>query len=333
MGELSGKLALVTGGAKNIGRAIADELAARGADLVINYFHSFEAAKQAKTELERAGTSVTLLRGSVAQQTHVDQMFDTIQVRHGHLDILVNNAAAGALVPADHLTDDYLDRAWNTNLKGSIWCARRAAPLMAARGGGAIVNVSSLGARLVLSNYLASAPAKAAVEALTRYLAVEYAPLGIRVNSASASMLVSEVAGAFPDSERLLDVITEATPMARLGTPKEFADVVAFLVSEQSRWITGQVLVVDGGLSLGAAMCSPPRREPAPEAVPANAHDTADDIAIVGMGLVSAGANSPEEYWSMRLSGAELFVDVPPDRWAMSRFCSPDESVEDKSYQ
>ncbi|HEX4726101.1 MAG TPA: SDR family oxidoreductase, partial [Pseudonocardiaceae bacterium] len=338
MGELSGKLALVTGGAKNIGRAIAGELAARGADLVINYFHSSEAAKQAKAELERAGTSVTLVRGSVAQQAHVDEMFDTIQERHGHLDILINNAAAGALVPADQLTDEYLDRAWNTNLKGSIWCARRAAPLMAARGGGAIVNVSSLGARLVLSNYLASAPAKAAVEALTRYLAVEYAPLGVRVNSASASMLVSEVADAFPDSEALLDVITEATPMGRLGTPKEFADVVAFLVSEQSRWITGQVVVVDGGLSLGAALCSPPRRESAPEVrKPAvevtERDDSADEIAIVGMGMVSAGANSPEEYWAMRLAGAELFTDVPPDRWAMSRFCSPDESAEDKSYQ
>lgn len=337
MAELSGKLALVTGGAKNVGRAIADALAARGADLVINYFHSADAAKRAKVELERAGTSVTLVRGSVAQESHVNQMFDTIQERHGHLDILVNNAAAGALLPADQLTEDYLDRAWNTNLKGAIWCARRAAPLMAARGGGAIVNVSSLGARLVLSHYLASAPAKAAVEALTRYLAVEYAPLGIRVNSASASMLVSEVADAFPDSERLLKLISDATPMGRLGTPREFADVVAFLVSAQSRWVTGQTIIVDGGLTLGSAMCAlpPPEAAPAvvPAAVPADENDGDDAIAIVGMGLVSAGANSPAEYWSLRLAGAELFVDVPRDRWTMSRFCSPDESAEDKAYQ
>jgi NAD(P)-dependent dehydrogenase (short-subunit alcohol dehydrogenase family)/3-oxoacyl-(acyl-carrier-protein) synthase len=341
MGELSGKLALVTGGAKNIGREIAGELAARGADLIINYFHSSDAAKQSKIDLERAGTSVTLVRGSVAQEAHVNQMFDTIQERYGHLDILINNAAAGALVPADQLTEDYLDRAWNTNLKGAIWCARRAAPLMATRGGGAIVNVSSLGARLVLHNYLASAPAKAAVEALTRYLAVEYAPLGIRVNSASASMLVSEVADAFPDSAELLKVIADATPFGRLGTPKEFADVVAFLVSEQSRWITGQTIVVDGGLALGASLCSPPRErppEPAAAVSPArvtNRDDPAsdDDIAIVGMGMVCGGANSPAEYWAMRLSGAELFADVPPDRWTMARFCSADESAEDKAYQ
>jgi NAD(P)-dependent dehydrogenase (short-subunit alcohol dehydrogenase family)/3-oxoacyl-(acyl-carrier-protein) synthase len=325
MRELTGKLALVTGGARGVGKAIALEFAARGAHVLVNYFHSHAEAKATKAEIEANGGKADLLRASVARQDQTERMFEEIRSRFGYLDVLVNNAASGALVPVAEVTDEMLDRAADTNLKGGLRCARLAAPLMAARGGGSIVTVSALGgSQMVMANYLACAPAKAAAEAVTRYLAVEFAPLNIRVNTASAAMLASEVADGFPDADDMQRVIRESTPLARLGTPEEFARVVAFLASDDSSWITGQVLLADGGLSLGASLLSPAQ---------VDRPDDGDDIAVVGMGLVVSGADSPEEFWRLRLAGADLFVPVPEDRWERANFHSADLAAEDKGYQ
>ena len=337
MRELTGKLALVTGGARGVGKAIATELASRGAHVLINYFHSHDAAKQTKAELEATGARVDLLRASIARTDQTTRLFDEIRERFGHLDILVNNAADGALVPVDEVTDELLDRALDTNLKGGLRCARLAAPLMAGRGG-AIVTVSALGgSQLVMANYLACAPAKAAAEAAMRYLAVEFAPLGIRVNAASAAMLVSDVADQFPDAAAMQRVIAESTPSGRLGTPEEFARVVAFLASDDSAWITGQVILADGGLSLGAATLTPRKSAAAevPLAPEPVVEDIVDDdtIVVVGMGMAVAGANGPDEFWRLRLDGAELFVPAPEDRWERVNFHSPDRAREDKGYQ
>ncbi|MGW5734113.1 MULTISPECIES: SDR family oxidoreductase [Streptomyces] len=380
MKDLTGKVALVTGGSKGIGKAIARELATRGASIVLNYFHSHYQAKATRDELTAEGHRVDLIRASVARQEQVDRMFAEVDRLHGRLDILVNSAADGALLPLDEITDAHLDKAIETNYKGGLRCARAAAPLMARDGGGSIVTVSALGgSQMVMANYLACAPAKAAAEAASRYLAVELAPLGIRVNTASAAMLSSEVADKFPDADRMQDVIARATPFGRLGTPEEFATVVAFLASDDARWITGQVVLADGGLTLGAALLSPPAEaaaaevsvaeatpaETAPvktspadaapaEVAPADAAsaDVAsaavalaepatgiteaefgdDSIAVVGMGLAVAGANSPEEFWKLRMEGDELFVKVPADRWEHERFHSPDTAAEDKAY-
>ncbi|WP_051905110.1 type I polyketide synthase [Streptomyces bicolor] len=367
MQDLTGKIALVTGGARNVGKAIAATLADRGAHVLVNYFHSHEQAKETQRELRARGARVDLLRASVARPEQVDRMFAEIEERFGRLDILVNNAANGALVPGSEVTDAHLDKALDTNLKGGLRCARAAAPLMRKAGGGSIVNISALGgSQLVMANYLACAPAKAAVEAAARYLAVEFAPFNIRVNTASAAMLVSEVAEAFPDAEAMQAAIAASTPLGRLGTPEEFAEVVAFLASDRARWITGQVVLADGGLSLGAPLLSPPAgtgaveptvvqataeaegaAEAEPAAVPAaltsaeadgDTHTDTDfpeddEIAVVGMGLVVSGADSPERFWQLRTTGRELFVEVPEDRWDRARFSSPDRSAEDKSYQ
>ncbi|MFD5538612.1 SDR family oxidoreductase [Streptomyces sp. NPDC127079] len=398
MKDLSGKIALVTGGARNVGKAIAAALADHGAHVLVNYFHSHDEAKRTQQELRARGARVDLLRASVARPEQVDRMFAEIEQRFGRLDILVNNAANGALVPGPEVTDEHLDKALDTNLKGGLRCARAAAALMRRTGGGSIVNVSALGgSQLVMANYRACAPAKAAVEAAARYLAVEFAPFNIRVNTASAAMLVSEVADAFPEAEAMQETIAASTPLGRLGSPEEFAEVVAFLASERARWITGQVSLADGGLSLGAPLLSPPARPAtdgtdavasaprtgpaavtagngaagtlttppatAPAApVPADpettdaatarsggttaAGDTPaqedahaqdgledDEIAVVGMGLVVSGADSPEAFWHLRTTGGELFIEVPEDRWDRTRFSSPDRSAEDKSYQ
>ncbi|MFI6812985.1 SDR family oxidoreductase [Nonomuraea sp. NPDC050328] len=333
MERLDGKIALVTGGARNVGKAIAADLARRGAHVIVNYFHAHEEAKRTCAELAEAGWSAEPIRASVARPEQVARMFETVAERHGHLDILVNNAASGALLPLAEVTGEHLDKGWDTNVKGALECARHAVPLMERRGGGSIVNVSALGgAQFVMANYFACAPAKAAMEALTRYLAAEYAPRNVRVNTASAAMLVSEVAGRFPDAERMQEAIRRATPMGRLGTPEEFAAVVAFLASEQARWITGQVVLADGGLSLGTTLLGPPTSQPRPAEEPVE-EPGEDAVAIVGMGLAVAGANSPEEYWDLRLRGAELFVPVPADRWPSAEFHSTDPDAEDKSYQ
>lgn len=358
MSELRGKLALVTGGAHGVGRAITTALLERGAHVVVNYFHSHEAAKDTERELGSIGP-IELIRASVARTDQITRMFAEIEDRFGRLDILVNNAASGALVPDDEVTDAQLDLGWNTNVKGALRCSEHAAELMRRDGGGAIVNVSALGgAQFVMANYLACAPAKAAMETVTRYLAARYGPAGIRVNTASAAMLVSEVADAFPEAEAMQRAIAAATPLGRLGTPAEFADLVAFLASEQSRWITGQTVLADGGLSLGVPLLSAPIPAQAADPVAAGPVATTvtepesvaepvaalsvtepaiapedDEIAIVGTGMAVAGANSPDEFWQLRNTGADLFVPVPADRWERDSFHSDDDDAEDKAYQ
>jgi NAD(P)-dependent dehydrogenase (short-subunit alcohol dehydrogenase family)/3-oxoacyl-(acyl-carrier-protein) synthase len=352
-GDLSGKVVLITGAGKGIGKVIARRFAERGAHVLINFFHSLDEAKRTKLELEASGARVDLLRASVAVRPQVDKMFEEIKRRFGRLDVLVNNAASGALVPYAEITEEHLDRAFDTNLKGSFWCAQQAAPLMAANGGGSIINMSTLGGeKLVMANYLACGVAKAAVEALTRYLANELAGSNIRVNTAAAGMIESEVANLFPDATAMHREVRKATPFGRLATPEEFADVILFLASPQSRWITGQTLLADGGLSLGSALLSPPvdrDRQSSARDVPAPAPDQASeplheatddgaamadvaDVAIVGMGLAVPGASDPEAYWKILLEGADAFKPVPTDRWDNRSFHAREKSAEDKTY-
>ena len=352
MRDLEGKLALVTGGAKGVGRVVVQRLAERGAHVLINYFHSHDAARRAKEELSASGFQVDTIRASVAQKQQVERMFQEIDDRFGYLDILVNNAASGALVANDAVSEEHFSRALDTNLKGSFWCARLAAPLIARRGGGAIVNISSIGAGFVPANYLVVGTSKAALEALTRYLAVEYAPQQIRVNTASATLVEGDVARLFPRWEAMWQASIDHTPMGRLATADDLAGVVMFLTSEDSRWVTGQVVLADGGLSLASVALSPGREATAPARLPAvladepaaspgeqataavpGPDDASEDIAIVGMGLVVPGANNPEEYWRVLVDGPNLFQQVPADRWDYRSFYSPDRNAEDKSYQ
>ena len=256
--ELDGLVALVTGGSRNVGKVIAKRLAVGGATVIVNYFRSPADARTTCAEIEASGGRAFPIRASVAQPDQLDRMFAEIEAKFGRLDILVNNAAYGALVSGAEVTDELLDRALDTNLKGSLGCARRARPLMVGNGGGSIINLSTLGGgQFVMAGYLACGPAKAAVESLTRYLAVEFAPDGIRVNTAAAGMLDSEVASLFPRAAEMRRAVVGATPLGRLGRPEEFAEVVAFLASSRASWITGQLLLADGGMSTGHALLSP----------------------------------------------------------------------------
>ena len=338
-GDLRGRLALITGGARNVGAVLSRTFAAQGAHVLINYFHAHDEATHLARELRQSGAEVDLIRASVARPEQVGAMFAEIGSRFGRLDILVNNAADGALRLMDEVTEDDVQRALEVDYKGALRCSRAAAKLMADSGGGAIVMVSALGSsQLVMRGYGACAPAKSAMETLARYLAVEYAPYGIRVNTASAAMLRSDVADRFPDADGLQRTITGATPLGRLGEPHELAEVVAFLASDRASWMTGQLVLADGGLSLGAALLSP-ARAPAPSVTSVTTgeespdDDTGDPVVVVGMGIVVSGADNPEKFWDLTMNGGELFRPAPEDRWRRAMFRSDVAATEDKSYQ
>ncbi|MFF7200643.1 SDR family oxidoreductase [Streptomyces sp. NPDC008141] len=266
-GEFAGRIALVTGGAGSVGRVVVERLAERGATVLLNCFHSYDSAKEQARALVGRGLDVRVVRASVARPAQVERMFAEIGDEHGRLDILVNNAAAGSFVPFDEITEELLDRTYTTNVKGPLWCARYARPLLAASGGrgGAIVNVSSLGATTAPANYLPVGVSKAALEALTRYLAAELAEDRIRVNAASCGLIDNPVGQMFPAFTDVRANTVAATPLARLGRPEDLAEVVLFLSSERSGWVTGQTVLADGGLTLLRSAMSP-TREPAEEA-------------------------------------------------------------------
>ena len=255
MFNLSGRTALVTGGGRGVGKAVAGKLAEHGATVVINYFHSREQALRTRDELRELGAEVHLVRASVARREQVERMFQQVGELVGGLDVLVNNAASGALAPRAELAERDWSRAFSTNLDGTRWCCELAAPLMAGRGG-SIVNLSSIGAGLVVGNYLPVGTSKAAVEALTRYLAVELAP-DIRVNAASCGLIDGEVADQFPRAAQMRELTAAATPLGRVATPDDLANVVLFLASDAAGWITGQTILADGGLSLASALLTP----------------------------------------------------------------------------
>ncbi|GAA0349619.1 SDR family oxidoreductase [Actinoallomurus spadix] len=259
MTDLSGRVALVTGGAGDVGRVVVERLARRGAKVALNCFHSYHAGKEWAARLRDEGLDVEAIRGSVARPEQVTSMFEKVESRYGRLDILVNNAAAGAFASLSNVTEQDLDRALNTNLKGALWCTRAAHPLMVKAGGGAVVNVSSIGAPYVLDNYLAIGTSKAALEAATRYLAVELAPDRIRVNTASCSLIDTVSGRLFPGFDAMVANTIANTPLGRLATEEDLANVIVFLASPESGWVTGQTILADGGISLGNAAMSAPK--------------------------------------------------------------------------
>ncbi len=355
-GEPANRVALVTGGAGSVGEQIVRALSDAGATVLINCFHSYPAATRLAADLTAAGRDVAVLRASVARPEQVQRMFAQVERRYGRLDVLVNNAAAGTFAGWDELTEEHLDRAFAVNVKGALWCARAARPLLARTGSGCIVNVSSIGASHAPANYLTVGISKAALEALTRYLAAEFAAEGIRVNTASAALIDNDVGRRFPGAESVAARTRAATPLGRIGTPADLAGVVLMLTQPQSAWVTGQTVLADGGLSLMRATMSPqgpadsrPPRPASPRAqVPhAAASPTQalmaerdrpgplehNPVVVVGAGIAVPGASSPEEFWQLLNRDADLFVDAPADRWSAAGFHHPDPRAADKSYQ
>jgi enoyl-[acyl-carrier protein] reductase III len=245
---LAGKVALVTGGSRGIGRAIACELASRGADIIINYFRNHKEARNAQAEIKALGVRCIRVTAHLAEAAQVQKLFKAVKDEFGHLDILINNAASGVQRSAMELEEKHWDWTMNINTKAPWLCTKEAVPLMSE--GGRVVNISSLGAGRVLPYYLSVGVSKAGLEAVTRYLAVELAPLGITVNAVSGGYVATEALEHFPNRDDMLDIARSKTPGNQLLTPEDLAKTVAFLCSEDAGMIRGQVIVVDGGMSL-----------------------------------------------------------------------------------
>ena len=245
------KVALVTGGSRGIGKAIAHKLADQGYDLVINYLRNRTAAKEAAAELEAKGVRVHLIKTNIGDVAKIKEMFQEIDQVFGRLDILVNNAASGVLRPLMELEESHWDWTMEINSKALLFCAQEAAKLMKKTGqGGKIVSLSSLGSIRVIDNYTAVGVSKAALEALTRYLAVELAPHQIVVNAVSGGVVDTAALTHFPNREELLQSSAARTPAGRIVEEEDLAKAVMFLLSEEAFMIRGQTLIVDGGLSL-----------------------------------------------------------------------------------
>jgi enoyl-[acyl-carrier protein] reductase III len=233
----------ITGGSRGIGRAIAHRFARSGAKkIAIGYLRNDRAAEATAEELRAAGADVVLVRGNVTSQRVLDEV-----AALGPLDVLVHNAATGVIRPALETEDKHWDWTMNANARALLQLARVAAPQMPE--GSSIVAISSLGAQRVLENYILVGTSKAALEALVRYLAVELAPRGIRVNAVSGGVVDTGALDHFPNREEMLKA-GAANPVGRLVSPEDIAGAVAFLCSPDADMVRGQTLVVDGGFSL-----------------------------------------------------------------------------------
>ncbi len=239
--SLDGRVALVTGAAKRLGRAVALRLAEEGADVVIHYHSSGREAQDAVREIEKRGRRAVAIAADLGSVAEIKRLFDEAAKHFGRLDILVNNAANFLPASMVSTTDEIWDAALDTNLRAPFFCAQAAAPLLK-RTQGAIINFADTGGYLGWTEYIPHSVSKAGVVMLTKVLAKALAP-EVRVNAIAPGTITME--GDPADWEG--DFIKRA-PLRRSGRPADITDTVLFLV--HSRFITGQVLVVDGGRTL-----------------------------------------------------------------------------------
>jgi enoyl-[acyl-carrier protein] reductase III len=241
--SFEGRSVLVTGGSRGIGRAIALRFAKLGAaQVAIGYLRSDAAAEETAAEVREAGAEPVLVRGNVASERVARAVAEL-----GPLDVLVHNAATGVIRPALETEDKHWDWTHAANARALLSLARAAAPTMPT--GSSIVAISSLGSNRVLEHYSLVGTSKAALEALVRYLAVELAPRGIRVNAVSGGVVETGALDYFPNREQMVE-LGARNPVGRLVEPDDLAGVVAFLCSPEAEMIRGQIVTVDGGWSL-----------------------------------------------------------------------------------
>ncbi|WP_075618991.1 enoyl-[acyl-carrier-protein] reductase FabL [Paenisporosarcina indica] len=244
----SNKVALVTGSSRGLGKALAIELAKNGYDIVVNYARSKNAALETVKEIEALGQKALLVRANVGDVEKLKAMFDTIREEFGRLDVFVSNAASGVLRPVMELEETHWDWTMNINAKAMLFGAQEAAKLM--DRGGKIVGISSLGSIRYLKNYTTVGVSKAAIESLTRYLAVELAIKGIAVNTVSGGALDTDALKHFPNREELLEDARQNTPAGRMVEIEDMVKTAMFLISDGSDMIRGQTIIVDGGRSI-----------------------------------------------------------------------------------
>ena len=246
---------IITGASRGIGRAIAHKVPQAGDNVIINYLRNEEAAQSVVEELQSKGVTATAIQANVRSEKDLKRLagfFDTV-------DVLIHNAAIGALKPMEKLRTNHWDLTLESSLR-PFWLLTK---LCTFREGAQIIGLSSLGSRLFTPGYAAMGAAKAGVEALTRQLAVELSPQKIRVNTVCGGLIDTDALNYFPkgsfkigdlelenSKELLIERTKMATPLGRIGVPEDLANAVWLLTQPEASWITGQVLVVDGGFSL-----------------------------------------------------------------------------------
>lgn len=247
--EFEDKVALVTGGTKGIGKSIALKLAEGGANVVVNYLRSRNAADETMERLKSYGGNHHAIRCNIGNHEKMPRVYEEIKEKYGRLDILISNAALGLFTSAMELNE----KAWHLSMDTNAWAFLKGVQM--ARDfmpdGSKVVALSSLGSVRHIPGYAAIGASKAAIETLTRYLAYELAPKRINVNTVSGGFIDTDALKGFPGYQDMVNEVVKRTPFGRVGKPEEIADVVVFLCSDRAEWITGQVIVVDGGYILG----------------------------------------------------------------------------------
>ncbi|MBC8504986.1 MAG: enoyl-[acyl-carrier-protein] reductase FabL [Anaerolineales bacterium] len=247
------KIALVTGSGRGIGRAIALHFAQHGANVVINFFRNREPAEETAAQVEALGRRALVVKANLGDLDDLNRLFDETEQVFGGLDIFVHNAASGFNRPAMEQRPKGWDWSMNINARPLLFGAQRAVPLMQKRSGGYIVAITSPGSTRVLPDYVSVGASKAALEAVTRYLAFELAEQNIVVNAVSPGIVITDALQHFDAVKENVDIVERAvslTPAGRLVTAEDVAEVVAFLCSPAAEMIRGQIIVVDGGYTL-----------------------------------------------------------------------------------
>lgn len=250
MKKLTGKVAVVTGASKGIGAAIAKQLASDGAKVVVNYVTSRDGADKVVAEIKNQGGEAIAVQGSVAKESDIQSLFSQTKASFGKVDILVNNAGVYAFSPLEEVTADEYRRQYDTNVLGLLLTTKAALDLFPAEGG-SVVNISSVASTLAPAQSSVYSSTKGAVDTITKVLAKELGQRKIRVNAINPGLVVTEgthsagIAGSEFEEQAIA-----GTPLGRAGTPQDIALPVAFLASDDARWITGETIFVSGGAAI-----------------------------------------------------------------------------------
>jgi NAD(P)-dependent dehydrogenase (short-subunit alcohol dehydrogenase family) len=248
--DLKGKVALVTGATRGIGKSIAEELARAGASVAI-CSRKAEACEQVRMEFEKNGFQVLAQPCNVSRKEELQALVDATAKKWGGIDIVVANAATNPYYgPLTGIADDAFDKIFANNLKSVLWLAGLTLPGMAARGGGSFILVGSIGGILANTVIGAYGISKAAGHHLVRNLAAEWGPKNVRVNAIAPGLIKTEFARALWEDEKRRTERIEATPLRRLGEPRDIGGIAVFLASPAAAFVTGQCIVADGGVTI-----------------------------------------------------------------------------------
>jgi 3-oxoacyl-[acyl-carrier protein] reductase len=249
MGKLSGKVALVTGASRGIGAAIARRLAADGAKLVVNYAASAQAAGQVVAQIKQAGGEAVAVRSDIGKPEDIPGLIRSAVTHFGRLDVLVNNAAVMKRTFLPEVTAELIDAHFNVNVRGYLLAAKHAAEVLPP--GGCIINVASAISRMAYPGAVVYTATKGAIDVMSRVLAMELGPKGIRVNVVAPGSTITDMnSAASGKTQEEADQEIAMTALRRQGLPEDIADAVAFLATDDARWVTGAWLDVSGGIRL-----------------------------------------------------------------------------------